>query len=149
MNAAWLNPISSWYGEWLSDRQYPRMLNERGYGLCFLGMMASESNNRHFILRKGYRPLYQRGEFGEWSCCPLAAWTKQDVWSYIAMRDLPYNAVYDKLAELDIPLKHRRTGPLTCFRIMHWGTHGYVLKHVDYEMYNKLCAIFPKIREYS
>ena len=149
MDAAWINPISHWDEQWLSDTQYPRMLYERGLGLCFTGMMASESKNRNLVLEKGYRPLYQRGKFGEWSCCPLAKWQKRDVWAYIVSHHLPYNNVYNKLAELDIPLQHRRVGPLTCFRIMHYGTHGHVLKHVDYELYNRLSNVFPKIREYS
>lgn len=149
MDDAWLNPLRSWDGHWLSDAQYAKMLHEKDMQLVFMGMMACESRSRSITLQKGYRPLYQRGEFHEWSCNPLASWLKQDVWAYIVSRNIPYNPIYDKLAELDLPLEQRRVGPLTCFRIMQYGTHGYILKSVASEMYNKLSAMFPKIREYS
>lgn len=31
-----------------------------------------------------------------WKANPLADWTEQDVWDYIAVRDLPYNRLHDR-----------------------------------------------------
>lgn len=36
------------------------------------------------------------GRHGLWKVCPLAGWTEQDVWSYIAERELPYNMLHDR-----------------------------------------------------
>lgn len=144
MDAAWLNP-HQWHGTWQSLKDAAH----HGYGGVFLGLLASESRGRGYALKNGHKPLYQVKEDGMRHCSPLASWTKQDIFAYVASRNIAYNAVYDRLAELGVPLERRRVAPLSCFRVMQYGSHGHILKNIDHEIYNKLSAIFPKIREYS
>jgi len=145
MDAAWLNP-HQWHSTWPSLKHAVY----HGYSGVFLGLLASESRSRSYALKGGHKPLYQVvSGHGMWHCSPLASWTKQDIFAYAVSRNIAYNPVYDRLAELGVPLERRRVAPLSCFRVMQYGSHGYILKSIDYEMYNKLGAIFPKIREYS
>lgn len=145
---AWGNP-HQWDTTWLSLPSRLEDLEHRGYGGSFIGMLASESRNRTYVLKGGTRPLYQvKGERGMWHCSPLADWNKRDVWAYTASRNLPYNAVYDRLAALDIPIQYRRVGPLTCFRVMQFGSH-VTLKVGWPDLYNRLCVTFPKVRAYG
>lgn len=144
MDAAWLNP-HQWHDTWPSLKHAVH----HGYGGVFLGLLASESRGRNYALKGGHKPLYQVKEDGMWHSSPLASWTKQDVFAYVASRNIAYNPAYDRLAELGVPLERRRVAPLSCFCVMQYGSHGHILKNIDYEMYNKLSAIFPKIHEYS
>lgn len=145
IDAAWGNP-HDWDDTWSSLKDAWR----QGYSGVFLGMLARESQSRRLVLNGGKRPLYQVKEENDmWHCSPLAAWSKFDVWAYIVSRNLPYNPAYDKLAELGMPLEWRRVAPLTCFRVVQYGSHGYVLKSGWPELYNKLCAIFPRVQMYS
>src|SRR5581483_2907210 len=117
-----------------------------GYGGVFLGLLAVESRSRGYALKGGHKPLYQAAsDHGMWHCSPLASWTKQDIWAYAISRNISYNPVYDRLAELGVPLERRRVAPLSCFRVMQYGSHGHILKNIDYGLYNKLSATFPKI----
>lgn len=141
---AWGNP-PNWYATWQSLKD----ASQHGYSGVFLGLLASESRSRSYALRDGYKPLYQvKSEHGMWHCSPLANWTKADIWGYIISRGLPYNPVYDKLAELGLSLERRRVAPLTCFRTVQYGP-VVVLKSGWPELYNKLCVTFPRVREYS
>lgn len=144
MDAAWLNP-HRWHDAWWSLKDAVH----HGYGGVFLGLLAGESRGRRMITHNGRRPLYQvKAEQGMWHCSPLASWDKQDVWAYAMSRNIPYNPVYDRLAELEIPLERRRVAPLTCFRVMQWGSIVQ-FRQIDLSLYNKMAGIFPKIREYS
>lgn len=140
---AWINP-HVWDHTW---HTLTRDAIRHGYTGCFMGMLASESRNRRITLRGGRRPLYPV-QSGQVNCSPLAAWTKQDVWSYITMHDLPYNPVYDTLADLGVPLEHRRVAALTCYRVMHFGSHA-TLKAGWPALHNQLCALFPDVRASS
>lgn len=141
---AWHNP-HRWHSTWnsLQDARF------HGYGGIFLGMLAKESVRRSYILHGGARATYQVArEDGTWHCSPLAHWDKRDVWSYILSRSLPYNKAYNTLIKLNIPIKFHRTAPLTCFRVHRYG--GIVTLRQGWpELYNKLSATFPKVREYS
>jgi phosphoadenosine phosphosulfate reductase len=144
MDAAWLNP-HQWHHTWQSLKDAVH----HGYSGVFLGLLASESRGRNYALKGGHKSLYQvAAEYGMWHCSPLASWTKRDVWAYVVSRNIAYNPVYDRLAELEVPLERRRVAPLTCFRTMQYGSIA-VFRSGWPEMYNKLSEIFPKIREYS
>lgn len=143
---AWGNP-HVWHDTWhtLTRDAGPR----GGYDGVFLGMLASESATRRMQLKGGTRPLYQvKSEGGMWHCSPLAHFEKRDVWAYIVARNIAYNPVYDRLAELGVPLDRRRVAALSCFRVMQYGSHA-ILRSGWPELYNQLASVFPKIREYS
>lgn len=133
---------------------YPRGHSDI-YGGVFLGLLGTrrkdggESWVRHYQLRGGHRPLYPvQAECGVWHCSPLATWTKEDVWAYLISRNVSYNPVYDRLIALGVPLEHRRVAPLTCFRVMQFGSHA-ILRQGWPDMYNRLSAIFPRIGSMS
>ena len=46
--------------------------------------------------RVGVEPLEHDERRGIWKVNPLADWTNQDVWRYIAEHDLPYNPLHDR-----------------------------------------------------
>jgi len=141
---AWGNPR-----EWDSIRLSNMHEEWKEYGGVFMGLLARESHNRFYALKGGMRPLYQvKSEHGMWHCSPLAAWDKRDVWAYVVSRNLPYNPVYDRLAELGVPLEQRRIAPLTCFRTVQYGS-VVALRSGWPELYNRLAATFPKVREYT
>lgn len=142
---AWGNP-REWDGGWSSHAEWLQSI--AGYDGAFMGLLAAESRSRRLVLHNGTKPLYQvKAEEGMWHCSPLARWTKRDVWGYLISREVPYNPVYDKLAVLGVPVERRRVGPLVCLRVMQYGSHA-VLRHWP-ELYNRLCATFPCVREYS
>lgn len=140
--SAWLNP-RTWDDTWHSlTRDAP----SHGFSGVFLGMLAKESRTRQYALQNGYRPLYQvKGEGGMWHCSPLAAWSKADVWAYATRYGLSFNPVYDRLAELGVPLERRRVAALTCFRTVQFGSVA-TLKVGWPALFNQLAATFPCVR---
>lgn len=142
---AWGNP-RQWDDTWHSlTRDAPT----HGYDGVFLGMLASESRSRAYVLHDGRKPLYQvKSEGGMWHCSPLARWNKRDVWAYAVSRELAYNPVYDRLAALDVPVERRRVAALTCFRVQQYGS-VVALKQGWPALYNRLAATFPNVKEYS
>lgn len=112
-----------------------------------LGVRKQESGARGIHLRShGY--IYYSGAWGHWSCCPLADWTHADVWAYIVARDIPYNPVYDRLAELGVPLEHRRVGPLTAWMVWQYGALA-VLRAGWPELYNRFLVAFPEAARWT
>lgn len=154
----WGNPFTTWEFAW--DRRRPHLYPHMTHDGCFLGLLAAESRARRIVLRGGTRPLYRAttaegrpirtpdGREHEWRCSPLAAWTKRDVNAYLVSRGIPYNPIYDRLAALGVPLERRRIAALSYFGVARLGSHA-VIKHLAPDLYNRLAALFPAIREYS
>jgi 3'-phosphoadenosine 5'-phosphosulfate sulfotransferase (PAPS reductase)/FAD synthetase len=73
---------------------------ELGVGLVFKGLMAAESRARakNFLTRgylfQGKEEEYLHGE-RIWHCQPLAIWTDDDIWAYIARYNVPRASLYD------------------------------------------------------
>jgi phosphoadenosine phosphosulfate reductase len=109
----------------------------------FVGVRAEESGDRSMMLRH-YGTLFHNKTWGHWNCYPLAYWDTEDIWAYIASRDLPYNPVYDKLEELGVPLKYRRVGPLTAYMAWRYGWMVTVRRGWP-ELYNRFAAALPQI----
>lgn len=143
--AAWGNPQ-----RWDATRtSVQHEEHQQGYTGVFLGMLAKESRTRAYALHSGYRTLYRvQSEAGMWHCCPLASWDKRDIWAYVVSRHLSYNAAYDTLAALDVPLERRRVAPLTCFRTAHYGS-VVTLRRGWPVLYNQLAETFPCVRVFA
>lgn len=142
--AAWGNPHV-----WNDTRTEATHQEYHDYGGVFLGLLASESAARRYVLHGGSRALYRvKSEGGMWHCSPLASWTKSEVWAYLISRGVPYNPVYDALAELGVPLEQRRVAPATCYRVLQFGS-GSLFKQLDISLYNKMAALFPHMRVYN
>lgn len=85
----------------------------RGHDLVFTGLRAQESRRRSEHLRLN-GPIYRTSH--GWRACPLWDWSADEVWAYIAGRELPYNPVYDRLATIGVERDKQRVGPLPLAR---------------------------------
>lgn len=88
----------------------------KGYDLTFTGLRREESRKRRDWLltveAENGLPLYHVKTGTGLRCCPLAAWTADDVWALIHGWGLPINPVYDRLEEIGISRERQRVGPL-------------------------------------
>ena len=89
-----------------SSRTHARRL---GYTLAYRGLRAQESRGRASRLADTQGDG-QRG--GVRVIDPVHDWTVENVWDYISTHDLPYCTVYDRMAEIGIPIRRQRVGPL-------------------------------------
>lgn len=119
---------------------------QRSYSV-FIGLRAGESNDRRRTLRRN-GPLYYNKSWQHWQCCPLADWDDMDVWAYIVAHDLPYNAVYDRLASMDVPLKYRRVGPLTAYMVWQYGAVS-TLRQGWPDLYRRFLRALPEISRWT
>lgn len=128
------HPIDFTYQEWRLK-----------FGGSFLGLRREESTQRNFTLGKS--ALYYQSSFGHWHCSPLANWSWQDIWGYIGGNNIPYNPVYDRLAEIGIPLSESRVGPLTAWMVYQYGALA-IIKRGWPELYNRFVSAHPGLRQY-
>lgn len=114
--------------------------------VCAIGLRGQESGGRWMnAVSRG--ELYQR-EDRTWCCCPLAFWSTDDVWAYIASRGLAYNEAYDRMAELGIPRDQQRISTLLGDRAAGAGKYA-ILKRLEPHTFNRLAAEFPDLRSYA
>ena len=71
----------------------PRLRDEEGYDLVFLGLRGEESVKRR--LKTKSKIWFENKTL---NCAPIADWSWRDVWAYIFAHDLPYASVYDLYA---------------------------------------------------
>lgn len=136
------------FSHYLIDEPSRRWAFQDGLSVIVLGLRAQESKGRKMNVRR-------RGSFyevGTHSCrlrlLPIASWSHDDVWAYVASRGLKYNAAYDKMAELGIPRDSWRVSTLMGMcGAATMGRYSY-LAQVDPKKYNELVRDFPKIAEY-
>jgi len=136
------------FTHYLIDEPSRRWAFQDGLSVIVLGLRAQESKGRKMNVRR-------RGDFYEvesHSCrlrlLPIASWSHDDVWAYIASRGLKYNAAYDKMAKLGIPRDSWRVSTLMGMcGAATMGRYSY-LAQVDPKKYNELVRDFPKIAEY-
>lgn len=108
-----------------------------------VGLRAAESRGR-FLNAATRRELYQ-GSDRTWMLTPLIWWTTDEIWAYIADRNLAYNAAYDRMAEVGIPRAEQRIGSLLGASASQYGRVAQ-LKRIDLSTYNRLAAEFPLLR---
>lgn len=63
------------------------------YDVVFLGLRQDESINRKRSIKKGL--IYKYKNSNTTRVCPLGYWSNIDIWSYIALHELPYLNSYD------------------------------------------------------
>jgi phosphoadenosine phosphosulfate reductase len=125
------------------SRQY---MEAEGCTVYATGIRAQESRARH-ITAKVHGALMERAN-GQWRLCPLLDWTADDIWAYIASRDIAYNRAYDVMASMGIPRLEQRIGTALGGSNITQGRMAY-MKRCEPEMFNRLAAEFPLLRSYA
>lgn len=100
------------------------------YDGCLLGLRRAEAVHRRIYLRARGALHETRGG---WRCNPIAGWSDDEVWAYIAGRGLPYNPVYDRLAAAGVERARQRVGPLPL-------SPGWVLRAAYPQLWRALTA---------
>ena len=106
------------------------------------GVRGSESHAR--AMHTASRGELYRGKDGTWYCMPLARWSLDDVWAYIASRELRYHRAYDVLTAAGIPREMQRVSGALGERGSGWGRHT-AMRLIDPDGWRKLVAEFPRI----
>lgn len=104
------------------------------------GVRAQESKARRRHSSRG--SLYQ-GADRTWYCMPVIRWRIEDVWAYIASRDLAYNRAYDLMSDAGVPREHQRVATLM---VGGWaeGFGAHVIhRRIAPEQWRRLVAEFP------
>ena len=134
------------FGKVLIDEPAQRFAGEHDLAVQAIGLRAEESDTRKINAA-------QRGELyfvectGLWHLCPLQWWTADDVWAYIASRDLRYNGAYDVMTQIGLPREQQRISTLLGSAAARTGRYA-ILKCIDPGLWNRLAAEFPKVRAY-
>ncbi len=105
----WREPLA---GTIRIDMAQDDWMARQGHDLTFTGTRLGESKARarHFAARG---LLYRLKSGTGRHCSPIAEWTEDDVWAYIAGHRLPYNPVYDILREeCGLSRERQRVGPM-------------------------------------
>ena len=117
-----------------------------------IGLREEESAGRRMLGKglysKGQGPLLFSASQDCWQAYPLLSWTHEDIWAYIAGRDLPYNPVYDRMAALDIPREEWRVSTLLGEAGVSLGRFAR-LRFLYPALFNELSAEFPKITRHT
>jgi phosphoadenosine phosphosulfate reductase len=125
---------------------FRRARAELGTEGSFIGLREEESAARLFNLRRrGW--IYYCERSAELHCHPISHWKTRDVWAYIASRNLPFNPVYGKLTAAGVPRERQRCGAVmggTSIGSGRWAS----LRKTHPEMFNRLAARFPRLREF-
>lgn len=129
-------------GETLIYEPSVRFVERHDLRVMALGLRAEEGVGRHWNAKRGALYYSQRDEI--WHLCPLAWWTVDDVWAYIASRGLRYHPVYDAMAQAGIPRPRQRIDFLLNEN-PHAPTPSWagMVKRIDRGLFNRLAAEFP------
>jgi len=145
------------YGDWQEiDRKIyqeliwdpiKELIKREHFDGCFLALREWESKTRHMMLRH-HGPLFFAKRWGLLECNPLANWTGQDIWAYIAKHKLPYNTIYDK--ELgEWTRENIRNSPwMTTYQNIHKGELTWLKKFYP-GYWNMFRQEFPAVKTYA
>ncbi len=157
-----LSPDAGWFMAW-ADEPYWRPMPpgvparetysqvwaaRQGFDAVVLGLRAGESSTRSQHLRADrllYRPRFaleaaalgRSDGRGAWRCHPIARWSDDDVWAYIAARGLPHNPVYDRLAGVGVGRSQQRVGSLAL-------CPGWMLRAGWPDLWRRLCERYGR-----
>jgi 3'-phosphoadenosine 5'-phosphosulfate sulfotransferase (PAPS reductase)/FAD synthetase len=107
---------------WVECENYPleTYVKQRGWMDCIIGLRKDEAARRRIMLSK-HGHIVKRKD-GIINCYPLADWQDMDVWAFLLGNDVDYNRAYDRLCEMDFPMREWRTGPWWNGRAMQAGS---------------------------
>lgn len=135
-------------GETLIFEPSFRFATAHGISVYALGLRAEEGTGRRWNAKRG--ALYYSAQDERWHLCPLAQWTTDDVWAYIAERQLQYHPAYDAMTQLGIPRPRQRIDFLLNENqkapTVSWAP---LVKYIDMDLFNRLAAEFPVWAAYA
>lgn len=135
------------FGRVLIDEPARQFAREYGLSVHAIGLRAEESSGRaanaHF---RG--TLYFANYMDAWHLCPLQRWTTDDIWAYIANRELRYNSAYDAMHRMGMPRERQRIDMPLGSAAATIGRFA-IIKQIDIELWNRLAAEFPNVRKYT
>jgi 3'-phosphoadenosine 5'-phosphosulfate sulfotransferase (PAPS reductase)/FAD synthetase len=109
-----------------------------------IGLRCQESSARDVNARvRGM--LYQRKD-RTWCLMPVAFWTHDDIWAYIASRKLYYHPAYDRMQHIGIPRGEQRLGA-SLGTINIEGGRFATMKRIAPQHFARLAAMFPQLRD--
>jgi len=128
------------------DAPAPTWVADTGYDGCFLGLRTDENARRRVLIRTRGATFYNERR-RIWVCCPIAHWSVRDVWAYILSRGIVYNAAYDVLERIGVPLAQQRIGPFAVERVLGRGQLA-ILKRGWPDLFNRFCERYPEASAY-
>lgn len=141
---------TEWFTSWEegadADEGLAQWAVEEGYDGAAIGLRADEAGYRKTHIR-ALGQLFERKN-GVYQCYPLAWWTTADIWAYIYSRNAAYNAAYNKLSDLGVPLKERRVGPLANEKALPYGQLA-ILKQGWPDLFNRFAERYPEAKRYA
>lgn len=122
-----------------------RFATEHHFEIMALGLRGDESFGRKmsYIRRGKFYPV-QNQEPVKYHLCPIADWSDNDVWAYIADNNLPYNPIYDLMAQENIPRHEWRISVLLGRKYSTYGRYSF-LRRVAPKKWSNLSVQFPEI----
>ena len=111
----------------------------------FLGLRAQEASYRTKHLASN-GTLFNCKKSGKIQCNPIAWWGVLDVWGFILSNSVPYNAAYDVMERMRLPLDQQRVGPFDA--ALGKGALA-ILKRGWPEQWNRIAARHPEARQYA
>lgn len=81
---------------------------KHGLRVQALGLRAEESKGR--AMNAASRGMLYQKKDRTWNLCPVAFWSADDIWAYIAAHDLSYHPCYDAMSRLGIARRDQRLG---------------------------------------
>lgn len=116
-----------------------------GKKTCLIGgLRAEESFNRYRAVTSGvtYKGLtWGRKNAKTYCFYPFYDWTFRDVWKYINDNGIEYNAVYDEMYKLGVPVNDMRISNL----IHEYTTALLYLQEIEPRTYDRLTVVLPGI----
>lgn len=136
------------YDEFLIYEPARRFNAEHDLQVIALGLRGQESKGRLWSARRN-GPLFFAKTEGMWHLCPLAEWTTEDVWAYIASRGLRYNEAYDKMTAIGIPRDAQRVSTLLSYEGAAKQGRFSALRQIAPEQFYDLAETFPFLCQYT
>ena len=118
-------------------------LRKVGYDGYFYGLRADENPKKRGALLKYKGHIFQKQ--GVWVCQPIAKFSYEDVWAYIVVEGLKYNALYDLM--WDRPERQQRVADYALVKNANNGSVAY-LKMTHPELFNIIASKTNEFREY-
>lgn len=81
---------------------------------CFVGIRADESLNRFRTVARDNKPKYDGKAWTTnaiadvWNVYPIYDWRTEDIWTYFARENKPYNQLYDRMHQAGIKISQMR-----------------------------------------